>query len=234
MSKLVSPLPLQRLFTLNPDAPPRPEHVEDDGMKAVIESLYSHPDISRILNQLWRKDPYTYYHCHRVADMSQWLGHELGLSKQERAEIYLCGLLHDVGKIMTPDHILKKPGPLTLEEFRVMRLHPEDSANIVANIPDLNYLVEAIRGHHERIDGKGYPDQRVGDHIHIFSRVILVADTYDAMSTTRVYRRQLSLERIYDELNRCKGTQFDPAVADAFIAMHQRLENEKTAQKLAA
>ncbi len=216
--------------------PPRPKPtVVDESTAEAMSQLQTHPDVSRILEVLWKKDPYTYEHCHRVADLAQQLGHKLGLSAQECVEIYICGLLHDVGKSMTPDGVLKKPGPLTPEEFSIMRLHPEDSGKIVAGIPDLGYLAEPVRGHHERIDGRGYPDGKVGDRIHVYSRIILVADTFDAMTTNRVYRKQLDLGRTYDELVRCSGTQFDPQVAEAFIAMHQKLARpEADKYKIAA
>lgn len=215
---------------------PEPTFIENARVSEAMNTLKNHPQVDRVLEALWRKDPYSYGHSHRVADFSQWIGRELGLSPQERVEIYICGLLHDVGKIMSPDPVLKKPGPLTSEEFAVMRLHPVDSGKIVATLPDLAYLVEPIRGHHERIDGKGYPDQKVSDQIHIYSRIILVADTFDAMTSNRVYRKGLDLGRTYDELVRCSGTQFDPACVKAFIAIHEKIleEQRATAGKVAA
>lgn len=213
---------------------PSPTFLESQRIADAMESLKTHPQVDRVLEALWRKDPYSYGHSHRVADYAQWIGRELALSPQERVELYICGLLHDVGKIMSPDAVLKKPGPLTSEEFAIMRLHPVDSGKMVATFSDLAYLVEPIRGHHERIDGRGYPDQLEGDKIHIFSRVILVADTFDAMTSTRVYRKGLDIGRTYDELLRCSGTQFDPDAVKAFIAVHQKVIAELGTQKLAA
>ena len=214
---------------------PTPTFVENARIREAMESLKNHTQVDQVLEALWRKDPYSYGHSHRVADFSQWIGREMGLSNQERVELYICGLLHDVGKIMSPDAVLKKPGPLTSDEFAIMRLHPVDSGKIVNTFSDLAYLVDPIRGHHERIDGKGYPDQKVGDDIHIFSRIILVADTFDAMTSTRVYRKGLDLSRTYEELLRCSGTQFDPAAVDAFIAVHQKiLQDNVGTSKIAA
>ncbi len=223
MSKPSHSLQMQQAFYEVPEQRPLPSFFGEESFKRAWDSVKSHSKINQVLDQLWRKDPYTYGHSHRVADYSQMIAAQLGMSAQERVEVYLSGLLHDTGKIMTPDHVLKKPGPLTPEEFTIIRLHPVDSGKIVQNIPDLGYLADAIRGHHERVDGKGYPDQSFGDEIHIYSRIILVADTFDAMTTTRVYRKQLDLDRTYNELNRCSGTQFDPECVKAFIAAHQEL-----------
>lgn len=224
-------LPTQHL-----DRRPQPAFIENARIRSSMDSMNSHPDINRLLEQMWKKDPDTYGHCHRVADLAQAIGREMGLSAQERVEIYLCGLLHDIGKLFTPDHILKKPGALTPEEFAIIRLHPEDSGKIARSITDIGYLADPIRAHHERIDGKGYPDQRVGEKIPIYSRIVLVADTYDAMTNNRVYRKQIDLNRTYEELTRCSGTQFDRAAAMAFIALHQRFTEElaKKNLKLAA
>lgn len=202
---------------------PDPTYVEDAQIRAKMDELKTHPGVHQLLNNLWLKDPYTYAHSHRVADFSQWIGQALGLSDQERVELYLCGLLHDVGKTFTPDGVLKKPGPLSPDEFAIIKQHPEHSGNLVKLVPDIAYLEAPIRGHHERIDGKGYPDQKIGDQIHIYSRVILIADTFDAMTSNRVYRKKLDLERTYEELDRCSGTQFDPEAAKVFVAMHQKL-----------
>jgi HD-GYP domain-containing protein (c-di-GMP phosphodiesterase class II) len=206
---------------------------EDARMKQAMESLESHPHIQRLLNQLWTKDPDTYRHCHRVADFSQAIGAELGLGAQERVEIYLTGLLHDIGKLLTPDSVLKKPGPLTQDEFAIMRLHPEDSGKIVSTVLDISYLSDSIRGHHERIDGRGYPDNLKGDSIPLFSRIVLVADTFDAMTNNRVYRKQIDLGRTYEELKRCSGTQFDPSAAQAFIDLHERFVQVPEVKKAA-
>lgn len=213
---------------------PVPQFVENQKIRTSMDSLNSHIEVSRLLNQMWRKDPDTYSHCHRVADLAQAIGREMGLSAQERVEIYLCGLLHDIGKLMTPEHILKKPGALTPEEFAIIRLHPEDSGKIVRSISDIGYLSDPIRAHHERMDGKGYPDQRAGDKVPLYSRIVLVADTFDAMTNNRVYRKQIDLARTYEELTRCSGTQFDRAAAMAFIALHQRFVDDQSKSKLAA
>jgi len=201
---------------------PTPQFVENEKVQVQMDSLNKNPQIERIFQMLWDKDPDTYKHCHRVADMSQAIGMALGMNSIERSEIYLCGLLHDVGKLFTPDSVLKKPGPLTQDEFHVMKLHPVDSGKLVATLKDVGYLAAPIRGHHERIDGKGYPDCLVSQSIPLYSRIVLVADTFDAMTNNRVYRKQLDLARTYEELYRCSGTQFDPEVAKKFVEFHEK------------
>ncbi len=200
---------------------PKPQFIESPMVTRSMEKIESHPEIQRVLDQLWNKDPETYLHCHRVADVSQAIGGQMGLNPQERSEIYLCGLLHDIGKLFTPDRVLKKPGPLTQEEFGIIKLHPVDSGRLVATLSDIGYLAAPIRAHHERIDGKGYPDQISGESIPLFSRIVLVADTFDAMTNNRVYRKQLDLEKTYEELLRCSGTQFDPNATAAFIKFYE-------------
>ncbi len=215
-------------------ARPSPTLIKNALVAESMESLHRHPAINSLLQDLFEKDPYTYDHCHRVGDMSQWIAQCFGLDPTSCVEVYLSGLLHDIGKIYTPSQVLKKPGPLTPEEFAEIKKHPVDSGELVKKIKDIAYLAEPIRGHHERIDGKGYPDQKKGDEIHLYSRIILVADTFDAMTSTRVYRKSLDLGRTYDELLRCSGTQFDPEAAKIFVAAHQTLSNNLRDQKKAA
>lgn len=208
---------------------PKPSLNRTPSMDRAIESISAHTQINQIFNQLWLKDPETFKHCHRVADLAQATAGELGLSDTQRVEVYISGLLHDVGKTKTPTHILQKPGPLTHEEFSIMRLHPEDSGRMVAEISDIGYLAEAIRSHHERMDGRGYPDAKVGEAIPLYSRIVLVADTFDAMTNNRVYRKQIDLGRTYEELLRCSGTQFDPEAVKAFLRFHESLISDKKA-----
>jgi|GEM_PF-1005544 len=210
-----------------PTQRPAPELIEDPKVKQAMDQLHSHPDIDRLLGLMWRKDPDTYRHCHRVADWAQWVGGSLSLNPQDRVELYLCGLLHDIGKLMTPVEVLRKPGALTNAEFSIMKMHSADSGKVIRRLEDLAYLETPIRGHHERIDGRGYPDQLRADQIHVFSRIILIADTFDAMTSDRVYRKGLAPEQAYEELLRFSGTQFDPDAARAFIKAHQHLQIER-------
>ena len=171
-----------------------------------------------------KRDPYTGGHIRRVVAYSVLLGRELELDRADLERLRLSATLHDVGKIAVPDDILRKPSPLTDEERRVMSLHATDGAQIVERISGFRDLVAGVRSHHERVDGKGYPDRLAGDEIPLFARIIAVADTYDAMTTSRPYRQALSAESAVAEIVRCSGSQFAPKVVVAFEALVQRGE----------
>jgi HD-GYP domain-containing protein (c-di-GMP phosphodiesterase class II) len=163
-----------------------------------------------------RKDPYTGGHVRRVTGYALQLGEELGLQRRELEELWLAATLHDVGKIFVRDEILGKPGPLDAAEQEVMRRHPVDGAEILAGVHDLRRVLGGIRSHHERLDGKGYPDGLMDDQIPLAARLIAVADTYDAMTTSRPYRAGLPPERAATEIAAGAGAQFDPRVVEAF------------------
>jgi putative nucleotidyltransferase with HDIG domain len=219
------------LATQAPKAQTRKVNKSNDQSKEIMFSEISlkylnNPQVKSALNKIKQKDPYTYEHCLRVGELSMRLADRLGLPEREIEEVYVCGILHDIGKVHTPDSILKKPGPLTAEEFAVIRIHPVDSERMVVELSEFSYLSDAIRGHHERFDGKGYPDKKISESIHPYSRIILVCDTFDAMTSTRIYRRQINLENTYEEILRCSGSQFDPVMAEEFVAMHKLIDTE--------
>jgi HD-GYP domain-containing protein (c-di-GMP phosphodiesterase class II) len=166
-----------------------------------------------------RKDPYTGGHVHRVTTYSVLLGSELGLSPEELEELWLAATLHDVGKIFVGDDILGKPGALTAEERAIMNRHPVDGYEILEQINDLQRVLPGVRNHHERLDGRGYPDGLAGDAIPLVARIIAVADTYDAMTTSRPYRPGLPPERAAAEIENGAGSQFCPVVAAAFCRL---------------
>jgi HD-GYP domain-containing protein (c-di-GMP phosphodiesterase class II) len=126
-------------------------------------------------------------------------------------------VLHDIGKIAIPDEILRKPGRLTAEEFDVIRTHPARGEAILAPLEELRSVLPAIRHHHERFDGQGYPDQLAGKNIPLHARIICVADSFDAMTSKRYYHEAKSLEEGLEEIARCSGSQFDPGLAECFI-----------------
>ena len=163
-----------------------------------------------------RKDPYTGGHVRRVTSYSVLLGHELGLGREEMEELWLAATLHDVGKIFVRDDILGKPGALDAEERQIMKRHPVDGAEILSAITDLRRVLPGVRNHHERLDGQGYPDGLAGDDIPLLARIIAVADTYDAMTTSRPYRPGLPPEAAGAEIEAGAGSQFCPLVAAAF------------------
>lgn len=179
-----------------------------------------------ILKALDCKDHYTYGHSMRVAYFSLVTGRELGLSDEEMHELELSALFHDIGKIGTPDEVLNKPSRLTEEEFQIMKQHPEQSYEILKQYPLFEKVSMNARHHHERYDGRGYPSGMKGEEIPLFARVILIADTFDAMTSTRVYRKGLEYSVAYAELEQFSGTQFDARCVQAFITGMQK-EAEK-------
>lgn len=164
-----------------------------------------------------KRDPYTGGHVRRVVDISLAIGEELGLKPEEKETLELAAILHDVGKIGIRDGVLLKHGPLTPEELAHIRLHPQLGAEILAPIKQLEAVIPAVRHHQERCDGQGYPQGLKGDEIPLASRVIAVADAFDAMTTDRPYRPRLSDEAAASEIEQCAGSQFDPKVAEAFL-----------------
>ncbi len=170
------------------------------------------------------KDAYTRGHSERVGVYASKLGRELGLPREVIERIYISGLLHDVGKIGIPDRIITKPDRLTPEEYEEIKRHPEIGARILQPVAFLADVVPCVRHHHEWFDGseRGYPSRLVGDQIPLPSRIILVADTLEAMTSDRPYRKGLPLERVLGELRDFSGTQFDPICVDAMLRLLER------------
>jgi putative nucleotidyltransferase with HDIG domain len=165
------------------------------------------------------RDPYTSGHSRRVQQFSTIIARAIGLSDRETDHIGRAALLHDVGKIYEKyAGVLSKQDKLTPEEWAVIQEHPEDGANLVATMTRLRDLVPAIRHHHENWDGTGYPSRIAGEQIPVASRIIRFADTIDAMTTERPYRRPLTEAQVRAEVLRCKGTQFDPEIADKLLS----------------
>lgn len=163
------------------------------------------------------KSPWTRGHSDRVTKIALSIGQGIGFTGKELKTLELAGLLHDIGKLGTYEAILDKPGRLTPEESRVMKLHPKKGAEILAPIKQMKEIVPAIRHHHEAYDGTGYPDGLKGDEIPLSARILAVADTVDAMGADRPYRKGKSMAEIVNELHRCKGTQFDPDIVGVFL-----------------
>jgi HD-GYP domain-containing protein (c-di-GMP phosphodiesterase class II) len=163
------------------------------------------------------KDPYTCGHSRRVALLSRRIAREAGLDDALCERIYVSGLLHDVGKIGVPEAVLCKPGKLTSEEFDMIKRHPAIGAHILKDIKQIQDVIPGVLYHHERYDGRGYPTALAAENIPLMGRVICVADCLDAMTSTRTYRNALPLEAALLEIERGRGTQFDPAMADALL-----------------
>jgi hypothetical protein len=171
------------------------------------------------VKQIEARDPYTSGHSRRVAEYAQAIAREAGLSAKQVLDVTTAALLHDVGKVYHEfGSVLQKEGRLTPEERKLLQSHPVRSAELIATIANLRGHVElAVRHHHENFDGTGYPEGLVGEGIPIGSRIIMIADTLDAMTTDRPYRRALPFERVLEEMRKYAGRQFDPRLADLTI-----------------
>lgn len=173
----------------------------------------SHEMLELMVSAIEARDPYTSGHSRRVSRMSVEIARSIGLSEREVERIRIAGLLHDVGKIHEKyAPILSKPDRLTKDEWMLMKDHPIDGERLVANVSQLHDVLPAVRNHHERWDGAGYPDGLKGDAIPLMARVMAIADTIDAMTSDRSYRRGLTVAEVRSEVERCAGSQFDPAI----------------------
>lgn len=168
--------------------------------------------ITTIANALDAKDRYSEGHSRRVAIYSAQLAERLGLSEEEVRNIRIIALLHDIGKIGVPDSVLNKPGRLTDEEFALMKQHTIVGSEILKDIAMIPGIDIGTRYHHERFDGRGYPEGLKGEDIPYIARIIAVADAYDAMTSNRVYRKHLTYDQVMSELENGEGTQFDPII----------------------
>lgn len=173
--------------------------------------------ISSIMTTVYEKSQETEEHAERLAELSMKVGRSLNLMEKDLGELQLLGMLHDIGKIGIDDKILNKPGKLTEEEWTIMKKHPEIGYRIASASHRLGRIADYILYHHERWDGTGYPSGMKGDDIPLLSRILSVADAYDAMTEDRVYRKAMSKEEALEEIKRNSGSQFDPVIADIFI-----------------
>lgn len=165
------------------------------------------------------KDAYTNGHSGRVAEYAREISRRYGYSKKHQDEVYMMGLLHDVGKIGIPDAVIKKPGKLTDVEFEIIKTHPTIGAQMLSKTVEMERMTVGVRWHHERYDGSGYPDGLAGTDIQEEARIIAVADAYDAMTSRRSYRDALSQDVVCREIAKGKGSQFDPTFADIMLQM---------------
>jgi HD-GYP domain-containing protein (c-di-GMP phosphodiesterase class II) len=180
--------------------------------------------VTALAQSIEMRDQYTGGHTKRVTDYAILLGDELKLSGAERQHIQIGTPLHDIGKIGIDDSVLRKAGRLTPEEFEHMKTHTLKGAAMLESIPDLAPIIPIVRSHHERWDGKGYPDGLEGDQTPRLARIVSVADAFDAMTSERPYRQPMSMAKAFAEISDKAGVQFDPEVARAFIRMRPRVE----------
>jgi len=164
------------------------------------------------------KDPYTRGHSERVSSYSMAMARHLGLSQEQVFRVHIAAILHDVGKLGIREGILNKPGGLSEDEFEIMKQHPAIGAQIMSPIRMLKDIIPGIRNHHETWDGNGYPDHLKGEEIPMVARIIGIADTFDAMTTTRPYQKAMTLEYVLAKMNSMAGSRFDPVVMNAFNA----------------
>ena len=169
------------------------------------------------------KDPYTKGHSDRVAEFSVLIGKKLGLSEEDLKTLRIGGLFHDIGKIGIPDSILLKDERLTPEEYSEIKHHPSIGTHILSNATIFSNIIPIVKHHHERYDGRGYPENLKGEDIPFLARIATVADAFDAMSSKRTYRNSLDIDTIIDEIQKNSGTQFDPKIAEVFLDI---LKNE--------
>jgi len=167
------------------------------------------------------KDHYTYGHSRKVSDYSVAIAEALGVPQDRIATIRAAGLLHDIGKVSIPDSILNKKGALTDQEWEPVKAHPKLGVEILKHVIDLVNCLPAILHHHEHYDGKGYPSGLKGDSIPIEARILAIADAYDAMTSLRPYREQISSQQALNELKRCAGIQFDSELVESFCKIIQ-------------
>jgi len=181
--------------------------------------------LASITKSLFEKSCETEEHGIRLGERCRQIGEALGLSSVQLAELEVFSKLHDIGKIGIPENILRKPGPLTPDEWTIMRKHPEVGYRIANTVPELINTADYILAHHERWDGSGYPKGLRGEEIPLLARILAVVDAYDAMTQTRPYRRALSVSEAVEELRTNAGTQFDPQIVDLFLEL---LNNERS------
>ena len=207
--------------TLQQDSPDNPSRYDDD-----TESLQT--TVYALTAAIDAKDHYTFTHSLNVAKYASALAKELGLDAIHQKMVYEAGLLHDVGKIGIPEDILTKTSRLTNEEYSIIKKHVDISINIIKHLPSMTQVIPAIVGHHERWDGRGYPRGIAGERIPIEARCLSIADTFDAITSARPYKRPCDIEFALTELERCAGTQLDPVAAPLFVQMVRKGHHQLT------
>lgn len=180
------------------------------------------------------RDDYTLQHSTRVAALCLLIGEELGLSSDELRELEVAALVHDLGKIRIPDHVLKKTGPLDNIERELLKQHPRDGAEILDHSRVLHKFIPAVLYHHEWHNGQGYPEGLKGDDIPLFASIISIADAFDAMTTTRPYNEGRSADTAMLEIIRCRGSQFNPRLVDLFVGSLAKMNNNRFCTMLEA
>lgn len=174
-----------------------------------------------IMSKIQEKDHYTKQHCDRVTSLVKMMGLALGYKSMKFNHLNKAARFHDLGKVLTPDSILNKPGPLTYEEFEVIKKHPCDARVFLENLFD-EEIIDIVEKHHECLDGSGYPCGLAADAIREESRIIAICDSFEAMTSDRVYKKKLSVEVAFQELRKYSGNRYDPLLVELFISEYSK------------
>lgn len=195
--------------------------MENRSQNPDIRSAYERvaPTIYALTAAIDAKDNYTFVHSINVSKYAVILAEALGMNDTDIEIIRDAGLLHDIGKISIPENILKKTSHLTPEEYEIMKTHVENSTKMIRYLPDMDYVIPAVLGHHERYDGKGYPRGLAGEDIPYMARILTIADCFDAMTARRPYNQPLPVSHAVGELEKNSGTQFDPYLTKKFVEL---------------
>jgi HD-GYP domain-containing protein (c-di-GMP phosphodiesterase class II) len=186
-------------------------------MQSLNEELFL--TLSKIIDA---RDPYVGGHASKVGDYAVAIAHDLGVEPERFEPLRQAGFLHDIGKIAISEAVLHKPSKLTDEEYEYIKTHAALGGEFLATCRSLRHLAPFVRHHHERWDGRGYPDKLAGEDIPLEARILAVCDAVEAMASDRPYRKGMSLDEVIAEVKRCAGTQFDPHVAAAFVSIAER------------
>ena len=178
--------------------------------------------IKILVNVIETKDEYAFGHSSRVTQIGLAIAEELGMDRKDEETLHIAGLMHDIGKVAIPEEVLNKPDKLTEKEWDIIKKHPGMGCYLVKHLEAFEKIIEGVLHHHERFDGTGYPKGLKGNDIPLFSRIIAVADTFEAMTSDRAYRKSFSHEKTIGELLSCRGSQFDGAIVDAFISTYEK------------
>jgi putative nucleotidyltransferase with HDIG domain len=218
---------MKRMFSTDPGAFSQYQHRFERMLRGPEGESPSLLDtITCLAYAIEAKDPFTQRHSKEVSRLAAQIAMQAGLSEAEIEDIKLAGIVHDVGKIHVPEDVLKKPTLLTAQEYEIVKNHAAWGAKILEPLK-VTAIERIVRHHHEAFDGQGYPDCLRGDQIPLGARIMTVADAFQAMVSTRAYRKGRTVEEALAELQRCRGTQFDPLVVDAFLRSIQSVGGQQ-------
>lgn len=185
------------------------------------------PSIKTLISVINAKDKYTYGHVERVVRYVELLAEKLKLSEEDKHTLIYGAYIHDIGKINIPEYVLNKKMPLTDEEWKLIKRHPNIGVELISKVNSISKVVPLVKHHHERFDGRGYPDGLKGKNIPYFARILTVADSFDAMTFSRSYKKAMTYKEAIVEIRECSNTQFDPSIAETFIEVIKELDRKK-------